>query len=461
MRKPMRNLAGARQLAMAALFTAGLLWATNKGPDAGNYTATDNTVFSFLDPGGSGSAPSKLTGTDDGGALLTLPFSFQFYGQSYTMVCVSSNGIAYFVTSATFCGSAAQTVDFANTDLTSTAVPGDLPAIAPFWTDLTFAPAGAGAVYYQTVGTAPNQQFIIEWYNAFPASSLTPVTFEAVLSQGSNNVLFQYQAVNLGNGIAASNGAQATIGIRNTAGSTNNQEIEWSYDSAVLSNSYSIAFNAPSSTATSVNTITTSPSGISVTIDGQVMATPAVVSWVPNTSHTLAVSTPQTNGGTETTLSSWSTSETTAQISVQAQANGSTYTANFTTSYELTATVTPANTGTIAAAGQFYAANSTISVQAAPVAGYKLTGFSGDLTGTANPQNLLMNGPKNVIATFALGYACSVSGGASAAVSDVQSLINQALGKSGPANDINSDGIVNVIDVKIVINAVLGQGCVI
>ena len=44
-------------------------------------------------------------------------------------------------------------------------------------------------------------------------------------------------------------------------------------------------------------------------------------------------------------------------------------------------------------------------------------------------------------------------------VSDVQSVINQALGLKSPTNDLNADGVLNVVDVQIDINAVLGLGC--
>ena len=44
-------------------------------------------------------------------------------------------------------------------------------------------------------------------------------------------------------------------------------------------------------------------------------------------------------------------------------------------------------------------------------------------------------------------------------MTDVQRLINQALGALPAANDLNGDGAVNVVDVQIVINAVLGLGC--
>jgi hypothetical protein len=44
-------------------------------------------------------------------------------------------------------------------------------------------------------------------------------------------------------------------------------------------------------------------------------------------------------------------------------------------------------------------------------------------------------------------------------VPDAQLMINQALGTSPPANDLNGDHVVNVVDIQIVINAVLGRGC--
>ncbi|HUB80571.1 MAG TPA: hypothetical protein VMB03_17325 [Bryobacteraceae bacterium] len=460
MRTPMKHLAG-RRLVSTFLVAAGLLCATNKGPDGGNYTATDSTVFSFIDPAGGGSAPSVLAGTDDGGALLTLPFAIQFYGQSYTMLCVSSNGIAYFVSSSsTFCGSPAQTADFANTDLSSTVVPGDLPAIAPFWMDLTFASAGAGAVYYQTAGTAPNRQFIIEWYNAFPAGTVSPVTFEAILNEGSNNVLFQYRTVNLGSGNAASNGGTATVGIRNSGGNTNGKAIEWSFDSAVLSNNYAILFTAPSSTNTSVNTITTSPSGITVTVDSTPMSTPAVVYWAPNSTHALSVASSPTNGtNAKTAFSSWSTGATTSSINVTAGAAGTTYTATFNTQYELTTTASPSNEGSVSGNGTFVTANNSITVTATPTSPYVFKYFTGDLSGTNKSQSLLMNGPKNVTAVFGVPYACSVSNGSTTTITDVQGLVNEALGKAAPNNDVNSDGKINVTDVQIVVNALLFSNC--
>jgi hypothetical protein len=56
--------------------------------------------------------------------------------------------------------------------------------------------------------------------------------------------------------------------------------------------------------------------------------------------------------------------------------------------------------------------------------------------------------------------ACSFGPSAgSASVADVQFLINEALGTQSPANDLNKDGVVNVVDIEIEIGAILGLGC--
>jgi hypothetical protein len=44
-------------------------------------------------------------------------------------------------------------------------------------------------------------------------------------------------------------------------------------------------------------------------------------------------------------------------------------------------------------------------------------------------------------------------------VADAQREINEALGAFSPVNDLNSDGVVNVVDIQIVINAILNLGC--
>jgi hypothetical protein len=246
------TLAGWLRVSAVALLAsaATLSWAnTTRGPDAGGYIATDSAVYSFIDISAGGSGTSVLSGTDDGSVPLAVPFPFQFYGQSYSMVCVSSNGALYFIANAGACGAAPN--DFANTDLTVAPPPNDSPALLPFWSDLTFAVPGSGSVIYQTLGAPGARRFVVQWNNAYPQGSQSPITFEAVLFEAGNKILFQYQNVELGTDDPNSQAGRATIGIHNSGGLQSGQQIPWSYDARVLANSTALQFsNQPTIVAT-------------------------------------------------------------------------------------------------------------------------------------------------------------------------------------------------------------------
>jgi hypothetical protein len=220
--------AGALVLAVVAI-------AATKGPDGGGYTATDSVVFSFTDLAGGSGGVSVLSGIDDGVAPLTLPFPFRFYGTAYSVVCVSANGALYFVSGAPACSGIQ---DFANVDITTAPTPGDLPAALPFWTDLSFESAGAGSVLYQTLGAVGSRRFIVQWHNALPVAGASPVTFQVVLSEMTHTLLFQYQSVGSGAG-------NATVGIRNAQGLTNNKLLSWSFNAPSLQSASALSFSAP------------------------------------------------------------------------------------------------------------------------------------------------------------------------------------------------------------------------
>jgi hypothetical protein len=56
-------------------------------------------------------------------------------------------------------------------------------------------------------------------------------------------------------------------------------------------------------------------------------------------------------------------------------------------------------------------------------------------------------------------YHCSVTGAPTTTVSDVQALVNESLGGATAAHDLNKDGVINVADIQIVIDAALGLPC--
>jgi hypothetical protein len=83
------------------------------------------------------------------------------------------------------------------------------------------------------------------------------VTFQIVLTEGSNAVLFQYRSVDLGAGNPATSGAQATVGIRNAAGMAHNQQIQWSYRVPVIHDKTALLFQVLDSTAPEVTAAVT------------------------------------------------------------------------------------------------------------------------------------------------------------------------------------------------------------
>jgi hypothetical protein len=54
---------------------------------------------------------------------------------------------------------------------------------------------------------------------------------------------------------------------------------------------------------------------------------------------------------------------------------------------------------------------------------------------------------------------CNVTGDQTTSVADLQMMLNEALGTAPAANDLNGDGVVNVVDIQKVIEALFGLGC--
>ncbi len=81
-------------------------------------------------------------------------------------------------------------------------------------------------------------------------------------------------------------------------------------------------------------------------------------------------------------------------------------TATFTTepppTYTLTVVITPTAAGTVELlpTGGVYLAGTVVTLTATPTTGWQFAGWSGDLTGTSNPDSLMMDGDKTVTALF-------------------------------------------------------------
>jgi hypothetical protein len=120
------------------------------------------------------------------------------------------------------------------------------PAIAPLWDDwVTLDFVGADAVYYQTRGTPGSREFVVQWNRVDHLGVFADeVTFQAVLFEGTNDILFLYPDVITGNN-NTNKGASATVGIKDVNGHSNGRYLQWSYNTPVLYDGEAILFRAP------------------------------------------------------------------------------------------------------------------------------------------------------------------------------------------------------------------------
>jgi hypothetical protein len=69
------------------------------------------------------------------------------------------------------------------------------------------------------------------------------VTFQAILFEGTNDILLQYRDVYSGS--SRDYGASATVGIRDRDGHLNGENLQWSYNAGVISSGQAILYRVP------------------------------------------------------------------------------------------------------------------------------------------------------------------------------------------------------------------------
>jgi hypothetical protein len=205
--------------------------AATGGPDHFGYRFIDSDepdgpTYSWIDATGGTWLPD-ISDDDDEYELVPIGFSFDFYGNTYTEVYVTSNGILTFDEDNAYYWS--------NSAIPKSSTPNNM--IAPFWDDLY--PDTSGDIYYETQGTAPHRRFIAEWDDvAHIGTSPSGATFEAILYEGSNNILFQYSDVDFGEE-EWNFGVSATVGIENANGTVG---LQYSRNETSLASGLAILF---------------------------------------------------------------------------------------------------------------------------------------------------------------------------------------------------------------------------
>lgn len=207
---------------------------TSGGPDTYGYYWNDSNgageAYSWNDISGTG---TLLTGRADDGmsGALAIGFTFNFYGNNYTQVYICNNGFVSF--SADSCA-------YQNATITTAGAPDNF--IAPFWDDLFTG----GSIYYQTIGSTPNQKFIVSFDGVNPYSTQgNTLSFQVILHETTNRIKLQYSDVDSGTA-GYGGGLGATVGIENSSGTDG---LLYSFNANSLSDGYAIDFATESATA--------------------------------------------------------------------------------------------------------------------------------------------------------------------------------------------------------------------
>jgi uncharacterized repeat protein (TIGR01451 family) len=213
---------------------------------AAKANTQDSFGYTYKDSNTGGSAYSWIeineTGTNITPTTYTYPetvnninigFPFAFYGIEFNQVSIDTRGLLFFQGGNVFDYNAITNTPYIHN------------FIAPYWN--TIQQAYEGAVYTQTLGVAPSRTFVIEWYDvgnfanfnvSFPSSG---ITFEAILYEGSNDILFQYKDVEQGY-FSVDNGAYATVGIEDSFG---NIGLQYSFREPIITSGLAILFSYP------------------------------------------------------------------------------------------------------------------------------------------------------------------------------------------------------------------------
>ena len=202
------------------VMTAGLLGfvlvgavsALTGGPDASGYTFSDSTetvgpTYDFEDISTTGTAV-PLSDNQVSGAV-PIGFTFNYYEQDYADLYIGSNGFLTVLPSQlNGCCSGQALPDSSSPNGT----------IAGWWTDLCPASGcsnGIGSIHYETLGTAPNRRFIVQFTNVpYCCSGPATVTMQYKLFEGRNIIEMHYELISMHQA-----GRVHSVGIENQDGS--------------------------------------------------------------------------------------------------------------------------------------------------------------------------------------------------------------------------------------------------
>jgi Zn-dependent metalloprotease len=168
------------------------------------------------------SAGTCLSLGDESPSQISLPFTFDFYGESHNTLMVDPNGYLTFILE-----DYPRNLSWSHTDIPNQSMPNSI--IAPLWTDFNNP---TDSVCYLEQGTAPNRTLTVAWHDTPAYPDVGAVTFSVTLEEGTNDMVFNYQDVDFDNS-AHDFGANSTVGVEHSTGLFATQH---SYNQAILAN---------------------------------------------------------------------------------------------------------------------------------------------------------------------------------------------------------------------------------
>ncbi len=225
------------------------------GTDSYGYTFKDSNeasggpTYSWIEivPALGGDGTLLISSSTDGGqAAKDIGFTFEFYEKEFTTwgnggdngyINLGMNGVSNLWTP--------QRIPYANLG----------NAIIPGWFDGGFCRASNpnAGVYYDTIGTAPNRQLIVQyqdqgaWYPSVyqcpGTAAANALTWQVILNEGSNEITMQYKDANGG---YSSDNEWLTSGIQgNGHGELTGLEYVYRRSPSAISDSTAVTFSPP------------------------------------------------------------------------------------------------------------------------------------------------------------------------------------------------------------------------
>jgi uncharacterized repeat protein (TIGR02543 family) len=181
----------------------------------------------------------------------------------------------------------------------------------------------------------------------------------------------------------------------------------WSGAATGSANPLSVLMDAPktitaSFTPGSATVRIEGSSSVTITVSGTgcpagAYTTPAMLTWTNGATCSVTVQQPAATADIRSVFSQWSDGPVSLSRTITASP-GAVYTIVMSVEYRLTRVVS--GSGAVSGADGFYAANSTVPLTATAASGQQFNGWSGSVTGAANPLNVAMDGPKTITANF-------------------------------------------------------------